>query len=55
MSGLEAAAVTGAPDDCVRGLCQVAAAGAQLILLNPLFDEPSRWSAWPPRLVPQVA
>src|SRR5260370_23431662 len=37
MSGLDAAAVAGSPNDCVRGLDKVGAAGAQLILLNPLF------------------
>ena len=32
-------AVTGTVDDCVAGLGAVAEAGAELILLNPLFDE----------------
>jgi hypothetical protein len=27
------------PDACVRGLREVAEAGAELILLNPVFDE----------------
>jgi probable F420-dependent oxidoreductase len=33
------AAVCGPAETCVRGLRDVAAAGAQLILLNPLFDD----------------
>ena len=32
-------AVTGTPHDCLAGLHAVAAAGAQRILFNPLFDE----------------
>ena len=31
--------VYGPPDACVRGLREVAEAGAALILLNPVFDE----------------
>jgi probable F420-dependent oxidoreductase len=36
---LEPVAVTGPPEACARGLRDVADAGAELILLNPLFDE----------------
>jgi probable F420-dependent oxidoreductase len=32
-------AVSGPPDACARGLREVAEAGAELILLNPLFDD----------------
>ena len=35
-------AVTGTSADCVAGLQQVADAGAELILLNPLFDLPEQ-------------
>jgi len=35
MPGLENVAVTGAPDDVVRGLHEVIDAGAEMILLNP--------------------
>ena len=31
-------AVSGTPDACLRGPREVAEAGAELILLNPLFD-----------------
>ena len=36
---LEAAAVTGTPADCVRGIREVEAAGAELILFTCLFDQ----------------
>lgn len=35
---IESAAVAGTPDDCVRALREVEAAGAQRILLSPMFD-----------------
>jgi probable F420-dependent oxidoreductase len=37
--GLGPVAVTGPPDECVAGLREVAAAGAELIELNPMVDE----------------
>ncbi|MDF5751849.1 LLM class flavin-dependent oxidoreductase [Spongiactinospora sp. TRM90649] len=36
---LAAVAVAGTPGDCVAGLREVADAGAQMIVLNPLFDD----------------
>ena len=36
---IEAAAVTGTPDDCIRGLREVVAAGAELILFTAMFDQ----------------
>jgi alkanesulfonate monooxygenase SsuD/methylene tetrahydromethanopterin reductase-like flavin-dependent oxidoreductase (luciferase family) len=36
---VEAAAVAGTTEDCVRELRQVAAAGAELILFTPLFEQ----------------
>jgi len=36
---IEAAAVAGTPDDCVRELREVAAAGAELILFSALYDQ----------------
>jgi probable F420-dependent oxidoreductase len=38
-AGIEAAAVAGTPADCVRELHKVAAAGADLILFTPMFDQ----------------
>jgi probable F420-dependent oxidoreductase len=37
--GMAAVAVAGPPSECVRGLREVAAAGAELIQLNPMFDD----------------
>lgn len=39
MTNLAAVAVAGSVDDCITGLREVADAGAELILLNPLYDE----------------
>jgi probable F420-dependent oxidoreductase len=39
LPNIEAVAVAGTPDDCVRGLDEVSAAGAGMILLNPLYDD----------------
>jgi probable F420-dependent oxidoreductase len=36
---LEPVAVTGPPDACASGLREVAEAGAEMILLNPVFDQ----------------
>ncbi|HEY1351988.1 MAG TPA: LLM class flavin-dependent oxidoreductase [Ktedonobacteraceae bacterium] len=36
---LTALAIYGPPEVCIKGLCAVARAGAELIQLNPLFDE----------------
>jgi probable F420-dependent oxidoreductase len=43
--------VFGTPDDCVRGLREVAEAGAEMILLNPLFDDAEQME----RLAAEVA
>ena len=39
MPEMVSVAVFGPPDACVKGLREVAEAGAELIQLNPLFDE----------------
>jgi probable F420-dependent oxidoreductase len=39
LDNLAAVAVAGTVDDCISGLRDIAAAGAHLILLDPLFDE----------------
>ena len=49
---LEAFRVYGPRDACVRGLREVAEAGAELILLKQSSTKPSRWSAWWPRSCP---
>jgi probable F420-dependent oxidoreductase len=38
-AGLEAVAVTGPPEACAEGLRELADAGAELMLLNPLVDD----------------
>jgi probable F420-dependent oxidoreductase len=47
--------VTGPPDACVRGLRDVATVGAELILLNPLFDEAGQMERLAAEVVPQLA
>lgn len=46
--------VFGTADDCVRGLRAVADAGAQLILLNPLFDELEQMERLMAEVVPHL-
>lgn len=48
-------AVCGTPDDCVRGLREVAHAGAELILLNPLFDDAQQMERLAAEVMPQLA
>lgn len=52
---LEPVAVCGAPDDCARALRDVAAAGAEMILLNPLFDQPEQMERLAAEVMPQVS
>jgi alkanesulfonate monooxygenase SsuD/methylene tetrahydromethanopterin reductase-like flavin-dependent oxidoreductase (luciferase family) len=55
LSSLEAVAVYGLPDACVRGLPEVAHAGADLILLNPLFDEAAQTERLVAEVVPKLS
>ena len=48
-------AVCGTPGDCVRGLREVADAGAELILLNPLFDDAQQMERLAAEVMPQLA
>jgi probable F420-dependent oxidoreductase len=48
-------AVCGTPGDCVRGLGEVADAGAELILLNPLFDDAGQMERLAAEVMPQLA
>ena len=54
VEAIEAAAVAGTADDCVRGLRQVAAAGAELILCNALFDQPEQMEQLAAAVIPEV-
>jgi alkanesulfonate monooxygenase SsuD/methylene tetrahydromethanopterin reductase-like flavin-dependent oxidoreductase (luciferase family) len=47
--------VWGTPDACVQGLRDVAASGAELILLNPLFDDSEQMERLAAEVVPQLA
>jgi probable F420-dependent oxidoreductase len=47
--------VSGPPGECVRGLREVAAAGAGLILLNPLFDDAEQMERLAAEVVPELS
>ncbi len=53
-SGLAPVAVLGRPEDCVRGLRDVVAAGAQRLLLNPLFDDAQQMERLAAEVMPRV-
>ena len=48
-------AVYGPPAACAAGLREVAAAGAGMILLNPLFDDAEQMERLAAEVVPQLA
>jgi alkanesulfonate monooxygenase SsuD/methylene tetrahydromethanopterin reductase-like flavin-dependent oxidoreductase (luciferase family) len=52
---IEAAAVAGTPDDCVRAARDVAAAGAELILFTTLFDPAEQAERLAAEVMPRVA
>ena len=47
-------AVSGSPDECIAGLREVAAGGAELILLNTLFDESEQMNRLATEVLPQL-
>ncbi|MFC4053578.1 LLM class flavin-dependent oxidoreductase [Actinomadura syzygii] len=47
-------AVTGPPDECVRGIRDVVAAGAELVLLTPLFDDAEQMERFAAEVIPEV-
>jgi probable F420-dependent oxidoreductase len=47
--------VFGPPDTCARGLRDVAAAGAELILVNPLFDDGEQMERLASEVIPQLS
>jgi probable F420-dependent oxidoreductase len=51
---LEPVAVTGPPDACASGLREVAEAGAEMILLNTLFDEAEQMERLAAEVITQV-
>ncbi|RBQ17321.1 LLM class F420-dependent oxidoreductase [Spongiactinospora rosea] len=52
--GLAPVAVAGTPGDCVAGLRAVAEAGAQMIVLNPLFDDLEQMERLSAEVVPEL-
>ena len=55
VESIEAAAVAGPPADCVQQLREVAAAGADLILFTPLFDQAKNAERLAAEVIPQLA
>ncbi|MEV4177346.1 LLM class flavin-dependent oxidoreductase [Nonomuraea sp. NPDC049709] len=47
-------AVTGPPEACVRGLREVIDAGAGLVLLDPMFDEPEQLERLATEVLPEL-
>jgi len=54
METIEAAAVAGSPQDCVRELRQIEQAGAELILFTPLFDQPEQMERLAAEVIPAL-
>jgi probable F420-dependent oxidoreductase len=52
--GLANRAVFGSPATCIKGLREVAQAGAELILLNPLFDEAAQMDRLASDVLPYI-
>jgi probable F420-dependent oxidoreductase len=55
VKGVEAVAVAGTPDDCARGLREIEDAGAEMVLLNPLFDDSEQMERLASEVVPALA
>lgn len=54
LPAIEAAAVTGTPDDCVRQVRAVADAGAELILFTALFDQAEHMERLADQIIPRL-
>jgi len=54
IKGLGPVAVSGPPETCVQGLRDVANAGAEMILLNPLFDDLNQMERLAAEVMPQL-
>ena len=55
LKGIERVAVAGRPGDVAGQLADIAAAGAGLILLNPLFDEAEQMERLSAEVIPRLA
>ena len=51
---IEAAAVAGTPADCVAALREVTAAGAELILFTPMFEQAEHAERLAAEIIPQL-
>lgn len=51
---LASLAVAGTPDDCVKGIAEVIDAGAEMILLNPMFEESEQMERLAAEVIPQL-
>ena len=54
LNDIVSVAVHGTPDDVVRGLQEVADAGAEMILLNPMFDEHEQMERLTAEVLPRL-
>jgi probable F420-dependent oxidoreductase len=54
-SGLLPVAVAGPPEECAAGLREVASAGAELLLLNPLVDDAHQIERLAAEVIPRVS
>ena len=54
LTGLAPVAVAGTVDDCAKGLREVADAGAELILLNPMFDDAEQVERLAAEVIPRL-
>jgi len=54
LPNLESVAVSGPPDACAKGLHDVAEAGAEAILLNPLYDDAQQMERLAAEVIPRV-
>jgi hypothetical protein len=54
IKGLGPVAVSGPPAACVQGLREVIDAGADMILLNPLFDDLKQMERLAAEVMPQL-
>jgi hypothetical protein len=52
---LEPVAVTGSPDACTAGLRELADAGAEMILLNTVFDQTEQMERLAAEVMPHVS
>ncbi len=54
LRGLAPVAVAGTPDECVQGLRDVADAGAEMIVLSPLFDDHEQMERLAAEVIPRL-